>query len=236
MHDPLAALLNPAVRRGVFPAFVAAQLRDRTCAIAQSDLPVGQFSFVIRVAVPGDMPVRRMCKHDPNSLPSASFTLSHARCSREPAMTQKFAQAYLDALFATPEFMKLVEIAGYFAGAEDYRSDQPDFGLPRAVFVFQETLMWFSQAIRSGMWTYYEATPRARQEAMLSALACEAPPGYAAIYSFGMETWQDNVKRQAVDAWIESHEEDCNQWLWRLANQYRAVFERACCRTSPPSP
>jgi hypothetical protein len=101
------------------------------------------------------------------------------------------------------------------------------------VFVFQETLMWLSQTIRSGMWTYYEATPGARQEAMLRALECEAPPDYAATYSLGMETWQDDVKREAVDIWVGCHEEDCNLWLWRLANRHRAMFERVCGQTSP---
>jgi hypothetical protein len=148
-------------------------------------------------------------------------------------MAKKFAQAYLDELFSTPEFTKLIEIAGYFAATDEYRTDAPDFGLPRPVFVFHETLLWFSQAIRSGVWTYYEATPRARQEAMLNALAGEAPLGYAAIYLLGMATWQDEVKRRYVDAWIEGHEENCNQWLWRLANQHRALFEQACGQTSP---
>jgi hypothetical protein len=151
-------------------------------------------------------------------------------------MTQKFTQAYLDALFSTPEFMKLVEIAGYFRGAEQYRSDEPSLGLPRPVFVFQETLMWFSQTIRSGAWTYYEATPKTRKQAMLRALESEAPPGYAATYSLGMKTWQDDVKCNVVDTWVSSHEEDCNQWLWRLANKYRAMFERVCGQTGPAAP
>jgi hypothetical protein len=61
---------------------------------------------------------------------ATSSTLSDASRSREPAMTQKFTQAYLDELFSGPEFMKLAEIAGYFRGAEEYCSDEPDFGLP----------------------------------------------------------------------------------------------------------
>jgi hypothetical protein len=170
-------------------------------------------------------------------LVQASSTPSGADLPRETlAMAQKFTQAYLDALFSAPEFMKLVEIAGYFGGAEKYRRDESDFGLPRPVFVFQETLTWFSQAIRSGSWTYFEATPRARQQAMLRALECEGPPGYAANYSLGMETWQDDVKCKAVDTWITTHEEDCSQWLWRLANRYRPVFERVCGQVSPTAP
>ena len=143
-------------------------------------------------------------------------------------MATKFAQAYLDTLFSEPEFQKLVEIAGYFYSSEEYSRDVPDYGLPQPAFVFQETLIWFSQAIRSGVWTYYEATPRGRQDAMHHALEHEAPPGYAATYSLGMETCQDNVKRQEVDEWIAAHENDCNLWLWRLANRYRPIFERAC--------
>jgi hypothetical protein len=151
-------------------------------------------------------------------------------------MAAKFTQAYLDALFSAPEFEKLVEIAGYFYGSEEYRRDAPDFGLPQPAFVFQETLTWFSQAIRSGVWTYYEATPRVRQEAMHRALECEAPSGYAATYSLGMETWEDDLKCQGIDEWIAAHENDCNQWLWCLANRYRPIFERVCGQINPTAP
>ena len=151
-------------------------------------------------------------------------------------MAQKFSQSYLDALFAAPEFDKLVEIYQYFPGSKMYRGEAPDYGLPLPAFVFQEILTWSSQSIRSGVWTYYEATPRARQEAMHRALECEAPSGYAATYSLGMETWQDDVQCQGVDEWIAAHENDCNQWLWCLANRYRPIFERVCGQINPTAP
>lgn len=96
--------------------------------------------------------------------------------------------------------------------------------------------MWFSPAIRSGAWTYHEATPRTRQQAMITTLAAEAQAGYAAAYSFGMETLRDDAKRHAVDTSIGRHEQDCSQWLWRLANQHGAIFERACGQTNPAAP
>ena len=148
-------------------------------------------------------------------------------------MAPKFSRTYLDALFAAPEFMKLVEIAGYFPGSETYRREAADFGLPLPVFLFQETLTWFSQSIRSGVWTYYEATPRARQEAMYRALVGEAPPGYAVNYARGMDAWRDAATCEAVDTWIAAHEEDHHRWLWRLVSQYRPLFERVCGQIGP---
>jgi hypothetical protein len=51
--------------------------------------------------------------------------------------------------------------------------------LPEPVFVFVESLVWFSQAIRSGLWIYYEATPRIRQDALPGALRHHAPAEFA---------------------------------------------------------
>lgn len=140
----------------------------------------------------------------------------------------KFSQAYLDALFSSSNLSKLVELSGYLHGSEDYDRNKPAYGYPEPVFVFVESLVWFSQAIRSGVWTYYEATPRMRQDAMLDALTRHAPAGFATHYSLGMKNWSDELKINLVDEWIEHHEEDCNRWLWRLVNKHRRTIERLC--------
>jgi hypothetical protein len=146
----------------------------------------------------------------------------------------KFSQAYLDTLFSSPDFSKLVELCGYLQ--DGLNRSEPGYGYPQPAFVFLESLLWFSQAIRSGAWTYYEATPRARQDAMLRALEREAPRGFATHYALGMQNWQDERKIGVVDAWIEKHDEDNNLWLWRLVNQHRATIERLCGQLSAPIP
>jgi hypothetical protein len=138
----------------------------------------------------------------------------------------KFSQGYLDALFASRDYSKLVELSGYLQ--EGLNHGDPTYGYPQPVFVFLESLLWFAQAIRSGAWTYYEATPRARQDAMLCALESDAPKGFATHYALGTQNWQDDGKIGIVDVWIENHDEDNNRWLWRLAIEHRATFERLC--------
>jgi hypothetical protein len=145
---------------------------------------------------------------------------------REVGKMPKFGQAYLDSLFSAPDFSKLVELSGYLH--EGLNRSEPSYGYPQPVFVFLESLLWFSQAIRSGAWTYYEATPRARQDAMLRALEREAPTGFATHYALGMQNWRDERTIGVVDAWIEKHDEDNNRWLWRLVNEHRATIERLC--------
>jgi hypothetical protein len=148
-------------------------------------------------------------------------------------MRLKFSQSYLDALFSSPDYGKLVELSLYLHGAEGYSRNEASYGYPQPVFVFVESLVWFAQAIRSGVWTYYEVTPRTRQDAMLSALQCEAPSGFSEHYSLGMRDWQDKAKIRVVDAWMQDHEEDNNRWLWRLVNEHRAVIERLCGQPAP---
>jgi hypothetical protein len=138
----------------------------------------------------------------------------------------KFSQGYLDALFSSRDYGKLVEPSGYLQ--EGLSRSDPTYGYPRPVFVLVESLLWFAQAIRSGAWTYYEATPRARQDAMLCALESDAPKDFATHYALGMQNWQDEGKIGVVDVWIENHDEDNNRWLWDLVNAHRATFERLC--------
>jgi hypothetical protein len=141
---------------------------------------------------------------------------------------RKFSQAYLDQLFSAPDFSKFVEINGYLVGSDAYDRSQPTYGFPEPVFVFTEGLIWFSQAIRSGVWTYYEATPPFRQEAMLRALKEHAPKGFAAKYALGMKNWQRKSKMAGLDEWIRDHEDDCNRWLWHLITEHRPTLEVLC--------
>jgi hypothetical protein len=138
----------------------------------------------------------------------------------------KLSSAYLEALFSSSDYGKLVELSSYLY--DRARLDEPAYGYPRPVFVFMESLLWFAQANRSGVSTYYEATPKTRQNAMLQALESEAPREFAAQYLLGMQNWQDEAMIEIVDAWMQNHDEDNNRWLWRLANEHRAAFERFC--------
>jgi hypothetical protein len=144
----------------------------------------------------------------------------------------KFSQAYLDSLFPSRDYSKLVELSGYLQDGVD--RSEPTYGYPQPVFVFLESLIWFAQAMRSGALTYYEAAPKARQDAMLDALEREAPSGFATHYALGMKGWQDERRIELVDLWMERHDEENNRWLWRLVNEHRDTFERLCGQTPSP--
>jgi len=191
--------------------------------------------FFRRVGALGDIELqdspRWLCRPSIPVLPCFSGLNQSARLGRLSeirAVKSKFSQAYLDTLFSSPDLSTLVELSGYLYGSEDYNRNEPTYGYPEPVFVFVESLVWFSQAIRSGVWTYYESTPRIRQDAMLDALRRHAPAEFATHYSLGMKNRRGELNTNVVDAWIEDHEEDCNRWLWRLANEHRSAIERLC--------
>ncbi len=139
-----------------------------------------------------------------------------------------YGKAYLDSLIASRDHGKLVELSTILCGSATFRRSEPDYGFPGPVFVFVESVLWFAQAIRSGVWTYYEATPISRQQAMLRALESEAPAGFATQYALGMRCWQDETKIEEVDRWIADHDGEHNLWLWRLVNEHRPSIERIC--------
>lgn len=95
------------------------------------------------------------------------------------------------------------------------------------MFGFVESLLWFAQAHRSGVWTYYNATPGSRQNVMLRALESDAPDEFATYYALGMRDWQDALRIKVVDGWMQDHEEVNNRWLWRLVSEHRPMIKRS---------
>jgi hypothetical protein len=143
-------------------------------------------------------------------------------------VARKFGQAYLEGLFSAPDLSKFVEINGYLVGSDAYDRSQPTYGFPVAVFVFKQSLICFSQSIRSGAWTFYEATPPARQEAMFRELKEHAPEELAAQYARGMKDWRNRSKIARVDQWIRAREDVCHHWFWDLLLDHRPAIEVLC--------
>ena len=140
----------------------------------------------------------------------------------------KFSQRYLDALFTPSDYGRLAEISSILCGCDSYEPEKPNYGFDTQTFVFVESLLWFAQAQRSGVWTYFEATPTQRKEAMLEALQAIAPKEYPEYYALGMKVWNDEGKIKVVDTWMQNHDEENNRFLWRLATKHRASIERLC--------
>jgi hypothetical protein len=133
----------------------------------------------------------------------------------------RYSDEYLDELLARSDEVALAELQAILFSWHGRDTLQADYGLPSAIFVYVETVTWFAQAIRSGAWTYYEATPLTRQQAMREALGVWAPQDYAEQYGFGMSYWKDKRGIDALDKWMREREESCNDWLMQLLRRHR---------------
>jgi hypothetical protein len=128
-------------------------------------------------------------------------------------MARKYAIDYINRLIDGETYHDLVELSSAMCSAAHFELKSHDYGLPAFAFLFAETLLWFAQSFRSGVWTYYEATPVSRQQTMVAALRSYAPEGYADWYERGMADWQDEQRIHAVDAWIHANDEAASVWL-----------------------
>src|SRR5258708_2971759 len=98
-------------------------------------------------------------------------------------MKSSVTRSYLDGLFASRDYDGLVWLSSMLCGTRGFNLRSPTYGLPRALFLFVESLAWFAQGLRSGVWTYFEATPSVRQQEMLAALGDLAPKGFDEQYT-----------------------------------------------------
>jgi len=140
-------------------------------------------------------------------------------------MPHKYAPKYVDGLLATDTYEDLATLSSMICASSRFKQDTCDYDLPPFAFLFVETLLWFAQAIRSGAWTYYEATPSDRQDAMLAGLKELAPPEFSNWYQQGMRSWRDDAVPD-LDNWMRANEEVANVWMRTLLRRNRdALFE-----------
>ncbi len=139
-------------------------------------------------------------------------------------MARNYAVQQIDRLIDGETYHDLVELSSVMRSSQQYALQAPEYGLPTFAFLFVETLLWFAQAIRSGVWTYYEATPATRQRVMAAALRAHGPAGFADWYERGMADWQDELRIRVVDDWIEANDDAANAWLRLLARENREAL------------
>jgi hypothetical protein len=140
----------------------------------------------------------------------------------------RYADTYIDGLFRRAQLDGLVELAAIFGGWPGWNERDVRYGLPPPLFAFVESQLWFSQSIRSGTWTYFEATSIERQRALYEALQQFAPPDFADHYRHGMEHWRTEVEMTNLDDWIWKTEQDCIDWHWRLLREHRELCQTLC--------
>jgi hypothetical protein len=73
-------------------------------------------------------------------------------------VTRKYAVEYIDRLMAEATYLDLVNLSSVICSSGRFKTTLRDHGLPQFAFLFAETLLWFAQANRSGVCTYYEPT------------------------------------------------------------------------------
>jgi hypothetical protein len=137
---------------------------------------------------------------------------------------RRFGVPYVEGLLAGEDYGQLAELSAIVCGSDRFAPAAPDYGLPPPGFLFVEAMCWFAQAERSGAWTYYEATPRPRQEAMARTLRTYAPAGYADWYECGMADWEDEERMRPVDQWTRANTAEAARWLREFARQHREVM------------
>jgi hypothetical protein len=140
-------------------------------------------------------------------------------------MNPSVTRSYVDGLFVDREYGGLVWLSSAICGSEDFAPRHPTYGIPRSLFLFVECLAWFAQGIRSGVSTYFEATPLTRQQEMLTALRELAPKGFDEQYCVGMSSWTNAARVAGVDKWLQQNDDGNNTFLWRIAEQNRALID-----------
>jgi hypothetical protein len=135
----------------------------------------------------------------------------------------RYSVTFIDNLLTSDNPPRLAELSSIVCGTDKFEASSPDYGLPPIAFLFVEGLLWMSQALRSGVWTYYEATPISRQNALRGALRQFAPAAYGDWYERGMIDWKDEVRIEQVDKWMEANEAGFLEWLRELLVANREV-------------
>jgi hypothetical protein len=139
-------------------------------------------------------------------------------------MPRKYSVEYIDRLLTEATYGSLVDLSSAICSSPQFKGTLGNYGLPQFAFLFAETLLWFAQANRSGVGTYYEATSRARQDAMAAALWEAGPEEFASWYERGMHDWSDENRITAVDTWMMANDEAANEWLRTLVRRNREIL------------
>jgi hypothetical protein len=133
--------------------------------------------------------------------------------------------AYLDSLFKARDETGLAWLSSVICGAPGFDQGQATYGLDPALFLIVEDLLWFAQSVRSGAWTYFEATGPDRQAAMLDRLAADAPPGWSEHYAFGTAHWREAGSMTPLDRWIGERDRDNTAFLWNHLARHRGRLD-----------
>ena len=142
-------------------------------------------------------------------------------------MQEVVSTEYLKKLCDEKDYFGLCWLSSVLCGSTRFEAKDPTYGLPSALFLLVEGLTWFAQGQRSGVWTYFEATPIVHQRAMVKAFQeQEWPSDFSEHYLLGMENWRNSENIFMLDRWLVKKDDINNALLWEIvANNGKLIQE-----------
>lgn len=140
----------------------------------------------------------------------------------------RYSQQYIANLIAQHDYDALVDLQRAASGSELYDTKHPSFGWPCAIFVIFELVTWIAQADRSGVWTYYEATPFARMNCVLATLETLGAVALHQQYAYGNKHWQDEDACDKLDRWIRENEPAFIDWAFEVLKRHPSELAAVC--------
>jgi len=120
-------------------------------------------------------------------------------------MSVRFANSYIDRLFAEKDLGKLYHLIDVVC------RDRP---LPEEFWLFCRVYEW--APARSGVWQYYEGLPEEKFERVSQALERFGLAELAEKYRLGKSTWNGPDRAASLDAWLEAHAQQIHDAVFQL--------------------
>ena len=132
----------------------------------------------------------------------------------------RYSTQFLSQLLDRHDYAALVDLQGVAMGWSGFDMGHPTFGWPRPIFVVFELLTWLAQADRSGVWTYYEATPVGRLECAAATLDYLNAVELLQNYVYGKDNWRDLDAIGKLDSWISENEDNIITWAFSVLTEH----------------
>lgn len=161
-----------------------------------------------------------------NTVDMPDITSSYSR--ETLVQMPRYSQQYIANLIGQHDYEALVDLQRAASGSTLYDTRHPSFGWPCAIFVIFELVTWIAQADRSGVWTYYEATPFARMNCVLATLETLGAVELHQQYAYGRKHWQDEDACDKLDPWIRENEPAIIDWAFEVLKSHPAELAAVC--------
>lgn len=145
-----------------------------------------------------------------------------------PLLMPRYSDQYVAQLLAQHDYGALVDLQGIALGWAGFEAKKPSCGWPQPIFAVLEMLTWLAQADRSGVWTYYEATPIPRQECAIVTLDMLNAAELQHQYIYGKEYWRNAEAVGELDSWISKNEQPIIEWAFAVLAAHPAELALVC--------